>query len=359
MRRLIVFVGALAAGCFGPRSQVNPGDAIIASGQVERQSASPLVGASVQLIRHPDPLQLLGEVFQGVATLGLACLTGNLDICKPFESATTGAGGAFQFAFRGSDTQGSTGEALLFTAFATGPLPGTAVSADFYAQRTRIIMPTLELWEVQGAETDVAATQTVDFVWPSTDGTIGVAADEYTLVVSSSGGQTVWTQSAGTSTGAAIDQRVTQDFAGSWSAWAHRRVIGDGTDWNLTWYSVPAAYASKNLVPRSRGKDCYAQSAAGAVKLVGCPLTDGNLSTGYTPQAPATCPTNMPSCAKPPVNNWIYFDLGQPTPLSLLVLYDVAITSGAITVEGSDDAQTWSLISAATGAAYQRVPLAV
>jgi hypothetical protein len=93
-------------------------------------------------------------------------------------------------------------------------------------------------------------------------------------------------------------------------------------------------------MPLSRGKDCYAQSTAGAVKLAGCPLTDGNLSTGYAPQPPA------------------YFDLGAPAQLSLLAMYDVSLTAGAITVEGSNDAQSWSLLSAAAGAAYQRVPLA-
>jgi len=151
---------------------------------------------------------------------------------------------------------------------------------------------------------------------------------------------------------------VTQDFAGSWSVWAHRRVIGDGTDWNLTWYSVPATWASKHLVPLSRGKDCWAQGPAGAVKLSPCSLTDGNLSTGYAPQTAPACPTNMPGCTRPPVNNWIYFDLGAQTQLSLLVMYDVSVSAGGVTVEGSGDAKNWSLLSAATGAAYQRVPLA-
>jgi hypothetical protein len=115
----------------------------------------------VQLIRHPDALQAIGDTLTIIGTLGLACIAGNDSLCHPYAQATTAADGSHMFGpIRGQDTQGSVGEALLFSAWLSGQppsAPATApagVDADFFLQKTQVTVPPLRLWEVPGVEED-------------------------------------------------------------------------------------------------------------------------------------------------------------------------------------------------------------
>ncbi len=155
-----------------------------------------------------------------------------------------------------------------------------------------------------------------------------------------------------------IDPRVTQDFAGNWATWAHRKIPGNGTDFDLTWYSPSTAYASRGRVPLSRGKDCWLQGASGPVKQSPCPLTDGNLATSLQPLPAPTCASGQ-MCTPPQQNNWVYVDLGSATTVSALVLYDVALGAGSsAVVEGSVDGTTWTALAGpVSGQPYQLLPL--
>jgi hypothetical protein len=172
-------------------------------------------------------------------------------------------------------------------------------------------------------------------------------------------GQIIWSATPpAASTQVTIDPRVTQDFAGNWAIWAHRKIAGDGTDFDLTWYSPATAYATRGRIPQSRGKDCWLQGANGPVKQGPCPLTDGDLGTGLQPLSVPQCPSGQ-SCTPPPQNNWVYVDLGTATTLTAFVLYDVAFgSSSSATIEGSVDATAWTpLVATVATQQYQVVPL--
>ena len=365
MRNLSVLaVAALACGCFGPASQVDSNATLTVGGVAERENGGGDGAANIQLIRHPDALQTVVDVVQIVGTAGLACLTGNDSLCHPYAQATTAADGGYTFgSIRGADTQGSIGEALLFTAWLRGPTPSApatvpaGVNADFYIQKTQVTVPLLRLWETAGREDDAGGA--ASFSWPSLQSSIGSAADDYRLQITNAKGQTIWSAAASaSSTQVGIDPRVTQDFAGNWAVWAHRKIPGDGTDFDLTYYSPSTAYASRGHIPASRGKDCWLQGASGPVKQTPCSLTDGDLGSSLQPLPASQCPSGQ-TCTPPPQNNWVYIDLGVATTVSALVLYDVAFgSSPSGTVEGSLDATTWTPLAASiSNQRYQSVTL--
>ena len=353
MRTLSAFVVAmLISGCFGPASHVDSNATLSVGGIAQRQDGTGDVAASVQLIRHPDALQAFGDVVEILGTVGLACIAGNDSLCHPYAQAPASVSGDFTFApIRGADTQGSTGEALLFSTWLSGPpasSPATApagVDADFYIQKTQVTVPTLRLWETAGTEDDASGAPS--FSWPSLESSIGSVADDYRLQITSAGGQIIWSaRTSGSSTRLGIDPRVTQDFNGNWATWAHRKIAGDGTDFDLTWYSPSRAYASHGRTPPSRGKDCWLQGPNGPVKQSPCTVTDGNLATSLQPLPSPPCPAGQ-SCTPPQQNNWIYVDLGAATTVSALVLYDVAFGSSSFAmVEGSLDAAAWTSLAA-------------
>ncbi|HLK92245.1 MAG TPA: discoidin domain-containing protein [Polyangia bacterium] len=357
-------VSMLTAGCLGPASHVDSSATISVGGVAQRQNAGSDSAANVKLIRHPDALQAVGDLVTILGSAGLACLTGNDDLCHAYAQATTAADGSFSFgAIPGADTQGSVGEALLFSTWLSGPTPGApatapaGVDADFYIQTADVTLPTLRLWETAGSEDDSSGAPT--FSWPSLESAIGSAADDYRLQITTTQGQTIWSVAvSGASTQASIDPRVTQDFAGSWATWAHRKIAGEATDFDLTWYSPALAYATHAHVPLSRGKDCYLQGPSGPVLESPCPLTDGDLATSLQPLSPPACPSGQ-MCTPPPENNWVYVDLGAAATVSTLVLYDVAFGSSAFAmVEGSADGGTWAPLAAAISSQpYQVVTL--
>lgn len=360
----VLMAVVLASGCFGPSSNVDSSATLTVGGVVERENGAGDAVANVQLIRHSDALQTIGDVVEIIGTAGLACLAGNDSICHPYAQATSAADGSYAFgSIRGADTQGSVGQALLFTAWLRGPTPRTpatapaGVNADFYIQKTQVTMPPLRLWETAGGENDVGGA--ASFSWPSLQSSIGSAADGYRLQITNAKGQTIWSSSAtASSTQIGIDPRVTQDFAGNWAIWAHRKVPGDGTDFDVTYYSPSTAYASHGHIPASRGKECWLQGATGPVKQAPCPLTDGDLGTRLQPLPATQCPSGQ-VCTPPPQNNWVYIDLGAATTLSALVLYDVAFGStSSCAVEGSLDAAEWTSIAGSiTNQQYQLVTL--
>ncbi|HEY1584601.1 MAG TPA: discoidin domain-containing protein, partial [Polyangia bacterium] len=308
--------------------------------------------------------QAIGDAIEIVGSIGLACIAGNDSLCSPFATTNATSDGNYAFPpLRGADTTGSTGQALLFSAWLSGPAavaPATApsgVGADFYIQATQVSIPTLRRWESAGSEDDSSAA-TTRFSWPALADSLGTPADDYRVQITTAGGLTIWSAKvAGTATELGVDARVTQDFAGNWATWAHRKLAGDGTDFDVTWYSPSLAYGSRAHVPLSRGKACWLQGPSGPVQESPCALTDGDLATHLTPLPPPACPSGQ-TCTPPPQNNWVYVDLGAATALSALVLYDVDFGSAAgATVEGSLDAATWLPIAAVPATPYSVVTL--
>src|SRR5262249_11828980 len=120
----------IVAGCFGPPSHVDSNATLAVGGAAERQSGDADASAKVLLVRHPDALQAIGDAREIVGGVGRACVAGNDSWCSPFAQATGGSDGTYTFPpLRGADTKGSTGQALLFTAWLSGPAPTAPATA--------------------------------------------------------------------------------------------------------------------------------------------------------------------------------------------------------------------------------------
>jgi hypothetical protein len=356
MRSSLVAGVVLVSGCFGPPSQIDAKSSVSLSGIVQMQNNAAAANTKVKLIRHPDPLQALGQAFVVIGSVGLACIGGQVDICSSFEESQSGGDGSYQFAMRGADTQGSTGQALTFTVFAGCPGGNCAVASDFQIQRTKVTIPPLKYWTDLGTLGDANGSPRFD--WRAIESSVGgAAADDYRVSITASDGAVIWLQDAQHARTTIVDPRVTQDLQGNWSVVAQRKQPGTGTDFTFDWYSSQQAYPNHNLIPLSRAADCFTQGADGMPSRLArpCPLTDGNPTTKFQPVAAPTCPTGQ-SC---PVNNWILVDLGFSHPLALLVLYDVSVSNGSslLLVETSDDLTTWTPRVTLQALQYQTTPL--
>jgi len=348
----------VAGGC-GPKSQIDPHSSVTLSGTIQTESGAAAPATAVKLIRHPDALQAIGEVFVAVGSIGLACIAGRLDICSSFEDSVAGGDGSYSFALRGADTQGSVGQALTFTSFAGCPTGNCAVASDFYIQKTALTIPPMRFWTETGTLA-YDADNNPQLSWPAVEAAVGgSAADDYRINLVSADGSLWWTQDAKKATSAMFDRRVLQDRQAQWNVVAQRKTTGVGTDFSVSWYSVQQDYPSLNMTPISRGGDCYTQGPDGMPSLLArpCPLTDGNMTTKFAPVA-STC-TNGNGQMCPPINNWMVIDVDISHPLGLLVLYDVSTSSSAtsVIVETSDDLMSWTVQATVPASPYQVVPL--
>ena len=356
---LVVPVLLVVGGGCGPKSQLDPHAGVTLSGTIQTESGGGAAATPVKLIRHPDALQAIGEVFVAVGSIGLACIAGRLDICSSFEDSTAGTDGSYSFALRGADTQGSVGQALTFTSFAGCPTGNCAVASDFYIQRTALTIPPMRFWTEPGALA-YDAQNDPQLSWPAVEAAVGGgAADDYRINLVTADGAVWWSQDAKKSTSASFDRRALQDREAQWNVVAQRKTTSLGTDFTVNWYSVQQDYPNLNMTPISRAADCYTQGPDGMPSLLArpCPLTDGNMTTKFAPLASTCTSGSGQSC--PPINNWMLIDVGISHPLGLLVLYDVSTSNGttSVIVETSDDLMTWAATATVPASPYQVVPL--
>ena len=350
-------VALVAIGC-GPKSQLDPHASVIVNGTIQTESGSPSAATPMKLIRHPDALQAIGEVFVAVGSVGLACIAGRLDICSSFEDSVSAGDGGYMFALRGADTQGSVGQALTFTTFAGCPGGNCAVASDFIIQKTALTIPPLRFWTEVGALTPNAMND-AQLSWPAVEAAVGGgAADDYRVnIVGTADGAVWWSQDAQKATSLTIDHRVLQDRQGNWHVVAQRKQTASATDFTVSWYSTQQVYPNTNSTPFSRANDCYTQGPGGMPSLLArpCPLTDGNMTTHFVPVT-QQCQSGQ-SC--PPINNWMVIDNGISHPLGFLVLYDVSTSNGAanVIVETGDDLMTWTAQATVPAKPFQTVTL--
>jgi len=360
MRTTVVALWAaalVAIGC-GPKSQLDAHSSVIVNGTIQTEGGSASAGTTVKLIRHPDALQAIGEVFVAVGSVGLACIAGRLDICSSFEESVAGGDGGYTFAMRGADTQGSVGQALTFTTFAGCPGGNCAVASDFVIQKTALTIPPLRFWTEVGALTSHVNGAAM-LSWPAVEAAVGGgAADDYRVNFVGAADGAVWLSAdAQKSTSTTIDDRVTQDRDTRWHVVAQRKQTASGTDFTVDWYSTQQDYPNTSKTPISRASDCYTQGADGMPSLLArpCPLTDGNMTTRFVPVT-QQCQSGQ-SC--PPINNWIVIDIGISHPIGFLVLYDVSTSNGAanVIVETGDDLMTWTTQATLPAKPYQTTTL--
>jgi len=354
---LAAFVTVGSGGC-GPKSQIDPHSSVTLKGTIQTESGGVSAATDVKLIRHPDALQAIGELFVAVGSIGLACLSGQLDICSSLEESTSGGDGGYTFALQGAQTQGSVGQALPFTIFAGCPGGNCAVASDFIIQKTALTIPPLRFWTEVGALTSHVNGAAM-LSWPAVEASVGGdVADDYRVnMIGVADGALWWSQDAQKSTSTTIDDRVTQDRDTRWHVVAQRKQTASGTDFTVDWYSTQQVYPNTSATPISRAADCYTEGPDGMPSLLvrPCPLTDGNMTTRFVPVTQQCTSGQM--C--PPINNWIVVDIGVSHPLGLLVLYDVFVSnpSALIVVETSDDLATWTAAATVPAKPYQLVPL--
>jgi hypothetical protein len=219
---VVALLTAASAVACGPRSQIDAKASVMLSGSVQLESGGAAPMTRVKLIRHPDALQAISQAFVALGSVGLACISGQLDICSSFEESNAGTDGGYSVALRGADTQGSVGQALTFTNFA-GCLNGNcAVASDFQIQRTPLTLPPLRFWTEVGAVADANGDSLVS--WPALEASLGgAAADDYSVSIVAADGGVWWQQDARGATMTTIDRRVTQDRDAEWSVLASRK----------------------------------------------------------------------------------------------------------------------------------------
>jgi hypothetical protein len=95
--------------------------------------------------------------------------------------------------------------------------------------------------------------------------------------------------------------------------------------------------------------------ATGPVQLDPCPLTDGKVDTGFSPQ---NCPTAKPSASPPPCspNTTVWLDLGESRPVR--TLFARGLSTAGLSVDTSDDGVHWTKRTTVSSAgAFQKISL--
>ena len=271
----------------GPHSQLSASSAVILTGTVQSESGGAAAATPVKLIRHPDALQAIGQVFVAVGSIGLACIAGRLDICSSFEDATSGGDGSYTFALRGADTQGSVGQALTFTSFAACPAGSgnCAVASDFFIQKTALTIPSMRFWTETGALADDADGNSSLSGRPSRRRSAALRratiASTWSPPTARCGGRrTPRARRRRRSIGAS--RRIGRR-SGTSSPSARRPATAPTSRSTGTRSSRTIRTATPRRI--SRGADCYTQGADGMPALLArpCPLTDGDMTTRFAP----------------------------------------------------------------------------
>lgn len=337
----------VAAAC--NQSQVDPEADVSIGGTVQRQDGSPVADERVALMKEASA----GDVFLGVASLGLVCLESEISICGEQRVTTTAGDGSFVYELKGSDVQGSFGEASIMelaTALdrGEGELAGPGVNTRFQVQTEAVRVP-LRTWEspveVVGAGGDVRvawADPPGDVFPPEAD-----MGDLTRRVVFRSGPEeTVWGQSAPMPS-LTLDARVLEDTRGDVAVFSEVDDImvapEAGTDLEVLLRSARYGYVSPAGAPPSRGASCSVDGPDGQpVPQAPCTLTDGGYSEEFRP---ATCPPSDEDCVEPD-HTQVVVDLGSPIDIDLVV---VRGCPGTCSVEASEDRSGWQPVGASGG----------
>lgn len=331
------------------QSQVDPEADVSIEGTVQRQDGTTVGDARVALMKEASA----GDVFLGVASIGLVCLESEISVCGEQRVTTTAGDGSFAYDLKGSDVQGSFGGASIMeltTALARGSdeLAGPGVNTRFQVQTEAVRVP-LRAWEspveMTGAGGDVRVT------WSDPPGDVFPAeadlGDLTRRVVFRSGPrETVWEQSAPMPS-LELDARVLEDTRGDVAVFSEVDDImvapQDGTDVEVLLRSARYGYASPAGQPPSRGASCSVPGPDGQpVSQTPCTLTDGGFSEEFRP---ATCPPSDEGCVEPDHTRAVV-DLGSPIDVDLVV---VRGCSGTCSVEVSEDRATWQPVGASAG----------
>jgi hypothetical protein len=355
-RSLAVLAASLLLGSCTVASEVDSDARIDIAGAVARQNGDPVASARVALFREAD----LGELFTVFATLGLACIDAETDVCLGARVTRTGSDGRFTYVLKGKDTQGFAGSASTMALTAgIGPRPnevaGPTTTYRFQVQTEKLDIP-VRVWEspLDGATGSFGARVTWTAVPPRVLPPGLGSADRSYSIAFARGDETVWTV-GGARSGFAFDARVLEDSSGTGAVVAaiDGEKVSDelGRRIHIALRSGARAYESPAGAPPSRGRVCFAADADG--KLVAqspCRLTDGEFSDDFSP----TVCGGATGCVEPTPLSTIV-DLGTRRSVSLVVVRGCA---NRCTIETSRDRRTWRTagVAAAEDAALRVTP---
>ncbi|MGH9280239.1 MAG: hypothetical protein ACRD12_19330 [Acidimicrobiales bacterium] len=254
-------------------SKVSRDGAVTVTGAVEDIDGKALPGAKVVLVKEAD----FGEVVLGATlftgTLGTVCLVDSPPaICNKARTATTDGDGRYRFELKGSDTQGSVGNASTLYLSAGPPTGGASVSARFQAQRTEVQLPALRIW---APELKLSVARVARAEWADLEG----ARSERVVFTDGLTGEITWIAEGRSPV--AIDARILEDSKGSAAVEAATSEEADGTTYRITHRSAEVPFTGSTGPAPSRGSACTPSPSS-------CPVTDGNFVPPSPPPPPAS-----------------------------------------------------------------------
>lgn len=325
----LLAAGGALAGC--TVSKVDSAAAVSLTGTVQDAAGNPVPGARVSMLKEADLGEFLTGATFALSTLGLACLVQHPPaFCARARTATSDASGHFTFHLKGSDTQGSVGNADNFDLAAAG------TTVRFRVQQAALQIPPLRTWGASLDVTPAAGSSPIRVSRPSLPAAYG-ASPSYTLTFGDAGTQRpVWSVSPDPPA-TTVDPRVLEDRTGTLAVDARTTMAGPGTSFTFTYRSQQVPFAGQGPPP-SRGDACVAGATGQpATALVPCRLTDGDLFTNVSLGSAGPTPVVHSSAA---------VDLGAVRPVSLVV---VRGGSTPLQVQGSADAITWRTLGTTAG----------
>lgn len=342
MKKPSCFLWLLLAGCSS--SQLDSNTAVTISGTGRTPGGGPLSGAQVVFFKQLDVGEVLTASLQLTASLGTVCLLRPTDPgCSTVRTTTTDAQGAFSFSVKGSDTQGSLGQASTIHLSLADPAQageafGATTTESFQVQVPNLQLNDLRIWHPTTALTILGGNVALTFdAFPYGTATTGVTFQ-------SDKGVPVWSQSA--ASGAAIDARLLEDTQGLVMVTAQtKEPLASGGEATLYYRSGQRSYSPSASAPPSRSAGCFLHSPAGPAALSPCALTDGDFSTAFKPIAEPACSSG--SC-NAQADNWAYVELPAARAISLIV---VRGGSSPYLVETSGDAAAWTSSGISSGGA--------
>jgi hypothetical protein len=323
-------------------SNVDPDAEITIGGTATFQDGEPASGSRIALSKEWD----LVEGLTTVASLGLACVSDDIDAaCGDSELDEADDDGSFAFDLKGSDTQGSFGQASTLEISAEAPaaddeLQGPASVQRFRVQTEQLRLP-LRLWDAK--LTFTADRQRGRATWAPVGKSVrppGAAASKlaFTLEFRGDRGSTVWRFPAATSP-VSVDPRLLEDAAGDVAVFADLDPVTvpkeQGTGVDALFRSARLPYEGRAGVPDSRGKPCFTLEGAKKAERSPCPLTDGDFIETL-PAAEEPCPTGCPPTEE---EKDVILDLEDTLDIRLVTIRGC---SSSCVVATSMDATTWT-----------------
>ena len=350
-----VAVVALAAGC--AQSTVDPDVRVTVRGKLVLPNGEPAAGVEVGLMRVPD----IGEVFfQGLVvagTLFTACLASEPPpICKTVQRTKTNDQGEYAFRMRGSDVQGTFGQASTFHLGAVAPrrsgeLAAPSIDTSFQIQREKLTMPTLRFWRPKQLSAQAGARR-VRLDWsPRRD------ADGYSAhFMVEDGKAQVWR--ADIAPGQQIDARAVADMRGGFHVATTREEPGPDTEFQITHTSHQIGFQGKAGPPASRAAACSIRGETGQVPLEPCTLTDGAYQKTFRQRECKPEPSSGPSASTAPcrANSSAEVDLGTPRRIRAVFYHGLTLYDDVV-IETSDDGERWTKHGALDNTEYGRLTL--